>query len=428
MVLCADLAISKVKGEEFRLPVVRSIDVTKDTKIGFIGLGKVGSEMVQRLAEDEIDVITWNRSTKAPSNNSDHLHSALTPEAVFSDSEIVLMCLSDGRACKQVLDAIEDRKNEGVTPKVLVNLTTIHPAEAKKLSEQAAAKGFEYVDIAFTGGIPSVKNRSSFFIVSCQEQFLIKVLPILSRLGSKVMHVDDAPGTAQLYKAANQIISAIHHYGVCLTVALAKSQGVDLQLVSALIHDEKNTTLSSWATRNKLDAIIAENFSGHHSAENFLKDIQIARSLVRNRMFRRGEIFDEVMHVKLWQKYLLQAERALKEAVRHGDGEKASHVMVKYTKHDRRAYDFTKFKIKRYALQGVADPCLQAVSETLREYPLFAAMGAISDLSDLFKISEEAIFFMLDSGSGSSGYVSFFKDLRGYSWDREPSLNKELGT
>lgn len=362
--------------------------------------------MVKSLVEEGVSVAAWNRSNKSIDLPPEKFSLMGSAASVLYQTDISIMCLSNGKACNAVLSALPDNIVVEEHQKIIINLTTLHPRQAAKLERLAAQKGYAYIDAAFTGGIPSVQNRSSFFIVACSEELSERATPILTTLGENIMWVGSKIGDAQRYKAINQAISAVHHYGACLAVAFARVYEVPPQILLERMHEEEKKTRdlsSSWVTRQKLDAIINNDFSGHHSVENFLKDVRIARSLIREERLRKFRIGDLVFQSSLFDKFLLQAYRSLLIAKIFGHGDDASHIMVRFTRHDRRAWDFLKSKIKK-PTRGEVD----SIGKTFMEYAL-STYYELGSLSELLGVSQEAVSFMLQSGSGDSGAIRAFR-------------------
>ena len=110
------------------------------TSVAVLGLGRMGSAMATRLADDH-DVRTWSRSRGG------------SPADAVADVEVVLLCLYDARACRDVLAACLPALSSAAT---VVNTTTVGPGEAAELSAMVTATGATYLHAPVMGSTPAV--------------------------------------------------------------------------------------------------------------------------------------------------------------------------------------------------------------------------------------------------------------------------------
>ena len=110
------------------------------TSVSVLGLGRMGAAMAARLADDH-DVSTWTRSGGG------------SPSAAVAGADVVLLCLYDGPACRDVLAAIRPALSAGTT---VVNTTTVGPDEAVALDALVAATGATYLHAPVMGSTPAI--------------------------------------------------------------------------------------------------------------------------------------------------------------------------------------------------------------------------------------------------------------------------------
>lgn len=116
------------------------------TAVTVIGLGAMGSAIAGAFLNDGNPTTVWNRSTgKADALVARGAIRATTVADAFTASPLVVLCASDYTAVREIIDPV----GEAVSGRVLVNLTTGTPDQARKTARWAAEHGAEYLD----GGI-----------------------------------------------------------------------------------------------------------------------------------------------------------------------------------------------------------------------------------------------------------------------------------
>ncbi len=186
-------------------------------QVGVLGLGRMGAALAGALLGAGHDVVVWNRSPlKAGPLLDRGARLAATPAEVAS-ADVVLSCLSTYDSQRPVLEA--------ASWKVLVNLTSGTPADARDLAAWASSAGIDYVDgviMAVPQGIGTPESRilysGSAPVFSAQRE-------VLSVLGEPVFLGEDA-GLAALYDLALLGIMWSTMAGYLHALALVGTEGV----------------------------------------------------------------------------------------------------------------------------------------------------------------------------------------------------------
>jgi 3-hydroxyisobutyrate dehydrogenase len=139
------------------------------TSVTVLGLGRMGSAMADRLAPTH-DVRTWTRSNGGP------------PAEVVAGADVVLLCLYDGPACRDVLTACLGSLSEGVA---VVNTTTLSPDEAAELDALVTATGATYLHAPVMGSTPAVAGGRLTVLASAKPS--AEVEAVLASLGETLV-------------------------------------------------------------------------------------------------------------------------------------------------------------------------------------------------------------------------------------------------
>ncbi|MEU3282577.1 nuclear transport factor 2 family protein [Streptomyces antibioticus] len=169
---------------------------TTQGTIAVLGLGRMGEAIATRLAAEGWDVLGWTRSGRT----SDAVKTTGDPNDAVAAADLVLLALFDGTACRQVLDDVRDSLR---TDTIVLNTSTIAPAEASELARQL---GHSYVHAPVLGSVPAVASGTLQTLAAADHDALDRARPVLEALGT-VRHVDDAFTAAALKLIANSSLA-----------------------------------------------------------------------------------------------------------------------------------------------------------------------------------------------------------------------------
>ena len=195
-------------------------------KIGFIGLGIMGTPMAGHLVTAGHEVFINTRS-KIPNElmNSAAIACA-NPTEVAQKSDIIIMMVPDTPDVEKVLFG-EHGIAEGLTQgKIVVDMSSIAPIETKAFAQKINALGCEYLDAPVSGGQLGAKGASLTIMVGGNAATFAKVKPVFELMGKNITLVG-GNGAGQITKVANQIIVALNIEAVAEALLFASKAGAD---------------------------------------------------------------------------------------------------------------------------------------------------------------------------------------------------------
>ena len=201
-------------------------------KIGFIGLGIMGSPMAQHLLTAKHDLFVRTRS-KVP----DALAGAnvcATNADVARAADIVFLMLPDTPDVESVLfgkDGVAEGLSQG---KIVVDMSSISPMDTKTFAQKINALGCEYLDAPVSGGEVGAKAASLTIMVGGSEATFNTVKPLFELMGKNITLVG-GNGDGQTTKVANQIIVALNIAAVGEALVFASKAGADPAKVRAAL-------------------------------------------------------------------------------------------------------------------------------------------------------------------------------------------------
>jgi 2-hydroxy-3-oxopropionate reductase len=196
-------------------------------RIGFIGLGIMGAPMAANLLRAGHPLVVHNRS-RAPVERLVAAGAAAAggPREVAERADVVITMLPDSPDVETVVLGPGGVAEGLVAGQLLIDMSTVAPATARRLAEAAAARGAAALDAPVSGGQAGAEQGTLSIMVGGDETAFERALPILQVLGSNVVRIG-GPGTGQIAKAANQMIVADTIAAVAEALLLAARAGAD---------------------------------------------------------------------------------------------------------------------------------------------------------------------------------------------------------
>jgi 2-hydroxy-3-oxopropionate reductase len=201
-------------------------------KIGFIGLGIMGTPMAQHLLTAGHEMFVRTRS-KVPAALSAAQVCATNAE-VARHADIIFLMLPDTPDVAAVLFG-QDGVAEGLSAgKTVVDMSSISPMDTKTFAQKINALGCAYLDAPVSGGEVGAKAASLTIMVGGPEATFNTVKPLFDLMGKNITHVG-GNGDGQTTKVANQIIVALNIAAVGEALLFASKAGADPAKVRAAL-------------------------------------------------------------------------------------------------------------------------------------------------------------------------------------------------
>ena len=158
--------------------------------LGYIGLGVMGSRMVNRLLDKGHTVTGYNRTrSKAQWLIDRGMRWADSPREVVEAAGITLSMLTDSAALEEVV-ARPGGVLAGIAPgKIFIDMSTVSPAISRELADRVRAKGGEMVDAPVSGSVITLEQGKLSVMVGGRPDTFEVVKPLLLDLGPKVTYV-----------------------------------------------------------------------------------------------------------------------------------------------------------------------------------------------------------------------------------------------
>jgi 3-hydroxyisobutyrate dehydrogenase-like beta-hydroxyacid dehydrogenase len=195
-------------------------------KLGFVGLGVMGSEMVNRLLSKGHTVTGNNRTcSKAEWLIKKGMKWADSPRAVAMESEVIFSMVTNSAALGAIMDG-PDGMLAAVTPgKMFVDISTVSPAFSREIANKIREKGGDMVDAPVSGSVITLQEGKLSVMAGGRKETFEKVKPLLLDIGPKVTYVGEN-GLALAMKIATNLSLAVQMLAFCEGVLLAEKSGI----------------------------------------------------------------------------------------------------------------------------------------------------------------------------------------------------------
>ena len=217
--------------------------------IGFIGVGRMGGPMAQRLinAGYELTVLDTSAEAMAPLIAAGAKQGA-SAKAVAAACDIVIASLPTPPVVEKVAAEVAD----GGKAKVFIDMSTTGATYAKRIAAALAEKGIVQVDAPVSGGVKGAVNGTLAVMVSCDDATYAQVEPVLKNLG-KIFYVGKLPGQGQTMKLVNNLLSASAMAASSEAIVMAVKAGLDAKMAVDVLNAG---TAKNSATEDKLPRFV----------------------------------------------------------------------------------------------------------------------------------------------------------------------------
>jgi 3-hydroxyisobutyrate dehydrogenase len=264
-------------------------------RVGFIGLGIMGSRMAANLRKAGFELVVWNR-TRATAEQWAERHGADvadSPSALARSSEVVVTMVVDGPQVEAVLLADDGVAEDGDEGLLCVDMSTIGPAAARRVGSALEKRGLRFMDAPVTGSSPKAEDGTLTIMAGGEEADFERARPLFEAMGELIVHVGPL-GHGQMVKLINNAVAAINTAVAAEALLLGRSAGLDLE---ALVEVMGAGSGSSAMLDLKAPAMRAHDYTTLFKLEHMLKDLRLCLSEAESvgKEFGFAEITAEIL-------------------------------------------------------------------------------------------------------------------------------------
>jgi 2-hydroxy-3-oxopropionate reductase len=243
------------------------------SRVGFIGLGVMGSGMAHCLLRQGYALRVFARHSQAAQSFVDAGAGLADSAAALGENcDLVFLSLPDTAAVEAVLFGARGLAERMVPGRCVVDTSTIAPSSAREFGRRLRARGVWLLDAPVSGGQQGAQAGTLSCMVGGEQEAVAACREVMGAFCKTLTHVGDL-GAGQTVKACNQVAVAGALMGVAEAMALARTQGVDLAVMRDVL---LGGAARSFALEKHGQRIIDGSFGPGFRARLMRKDLRLA--------------------------------------------------------------------------------------------------------------------------------------------------------
>jgi 3-hydroxyisobutyrate dehydrogenase-like beta-hydroxyacid dehydrogenase len=203
------------------------------TKIGFIGVGKMGRGMCDNIIKNGYEVTVFDKSEDNLNHFINKAKIAKDPLDVYRNSDVTFLSLPNSDIIENIVGKFIE---EGVKGKTIVDVSTSYPESTKNLYRIFKANGGAFIDAPVLGGPDDTAAGNAPCIISGDKEEVEKVIPIVSCYASPVDYFGES-GSAATVKLAMNFTGLMHAAIIAQMFPLMEKLGIDTKNLFKIMNE-----------------------------------------------------------------------------------------------------------------------------------------------------------------------------------------------
>lgn len=267
-------------------------------KVGFIGLGNVGSKLSKSLLRNGFEMVVrdLDRDVAQPLLDGG-AGWADTNRELAEACDLVITCLPSPAAVRSVMEG-PDGVLEGLGKgKIWLEMSTTDEAEVRRLGALVVDRGARPMDGPVSGGCHRAATGNISIFVGAEREDFERALPVLTTMGRRILHVGGL-GSASILKVVTNYLASVHLVALGEALMVARRSGMDLNNTYEAIRISSG---NSFVHETESQVILNGSYNINFTMDLVVKDMSLFQQLADQQatplelsplvldIFRRGE-------------------------------------------------------------------------------------------------------------------------------------------
>jgi 3-hydroxyisobutyrate dehydrogenase len=249
--------------------------------VGFVGVGRMGSNMARRLKDRQVQVTAVYDAIRAAATSlATELGCAASQDLadVTAQSDVIFTVVTDDNAMRQIFSGAGDNLLVNAGGKLFVNCATISPEVHVEVERMAQRAGAQTLEACMASSITQAREGSLYLMCGGEKAAFERAEPLLKELGSTVRFIGKT-GEAAKVKALVNMVMNINTAGLAEGLGLGSALGLDLTMLREVF---SQTGAASRVLQTDGEDMQNREHSCFFSAAHAAKDSGIALTLARS--------------------------------------------------------------------------------------------------------------------------------------------------
>ena len=267
-------------------------------KIGFIGLGNVGSKLAGSLLRNKFDLTVRDLDHNLTKDFYDlGAKVASSAKELAEQVDLIITCLPSPKICAEVMEGEDGILNGLSENKIWLEMSTTDESEVKRIGKKVIEKKATPLDGPVSGGCHRAATGNIAIFVGGERSAFDKILPVLTIMGRKVLHTGEL-GTASILKVITNYLASVHLVALGEAWTVAKKSNLDLSKVykgiavssgNSFVHETESQVIlnGSYNINFTMDLVLKDTSLFDQLAKKLKAPLEISPKVVE--IFKDGK-------------------------------------------------------------------------------------------------------------------------------------------
>jgi 3-hydroxyisobutyrate dehydrogenase len=243
----------------------------KRHKLGWIGIGRMGYAMAERLAKSGCDISVWNRTRSKAEPLAASGAKVVNAPSDLAECDILFTMVATGKDVKEVLFGASGVTSKGKAPKIVVDSTSISLEESAEIRQKLSEKNVKLLAAPVSGNAKVIKAGKLTVVASGPQDAFDAVSPYFAAIGQGVSYVGEGE-LSRIAKICHNVMLGVVIQNLCEITILAEKAGMKRH---AFLDFLNKSVMGSTFTRYKAPALANLDFHVTFTPELLRKDIDL---------------------------------------------------------------------------------------------------------------------------------------------------------
>ena len=246
------------------------------TKLGYIGLGGMGSRIAARLLAAGYEVSVFDRNpSKRDALKAKGAKACDSAGELARSVHVVLSCLTNDQSVRDVYFAADGVLENAKPETVVIEMSTILPVTSRELASKASQAGVQVLDVAISGSTPAAEKGTVTLLAGGNPEVFQAALPIFKAIAAKYFHLGPSGAGTTMKMVVNAILG-IEMQAIAEAAAMGEKAGLSREILLQVL---SQTAVIAPAHLGKLSRVARADYSPQFPLALMNKDFRLILQL-----------------------------------------------------------------------------------------------------------------------------------------------------